>query len=230
MLMRFLQRLGVQLLDGAVQALQLPYLRAKALLDVPLPNRDEVERDAFLKEKFDHMNEHFLGRLNVIRPDMDNSDKIKVIAVMHTPSLQTCLEGRNENDAVAVFCVVNWTRWDKEAWMSEQNTESMLNNQMRVFFTFADITNSEYYKRIIVLLMSNILPYDAIRLIADEISNDYTTYFMAIWTAPDTRRDWIQFGLNTTRDNDLHMIPVMQSFFDARNKVIEEKLESRGSQ
>jgi len=233
MFMRFLRRLGDKAVDVLKQALQLPYLRVKAFLEDGPPNRDEVERDAFVKVKFDIMNKHLLGRLNVIRPDMDNSSKIKVVAVMPTPSLQTCLDGPYQNDAVAVFCVVNWRVWDKEAWMSDLNSEWMRNNQMKCFFTFANITNSEYYKRIIILLLSDLfktLPHDAMRLIADDVADDYTTYFMTIWTKPHTRRGWMQFGLNTTRDNELHMIPAMQSFFDAREEVIAEKLESPGSQ
>jgi hypothetical protein len=194
MLMRFLQRLVGQLVDALMQAFHMPYVRGP-------PNRDEVERDAFLKEKFDRMNEHFLRRLNVMRPEMDNSNKIKVIAVMPTPSLQTCLDGPHQNDAVVVFCVVNWTLWDKQAFMSEQNDQWMTRSKMRFFFTFAH-----------------------------DMAHDDTTYFMAIWTAPHTRRDWMQSGLNTTRDNVLPMVPVMESFWDARNKALEKELESRGSQ
>ena len=229
MLMRFLQRLGEKVVHAAVQALQVPYLRAKAFLDEPPPNRDDAERDTLLKAKFKRMNWHFLRRLNVIMPDTDNSDKIKVIAVMPTPSLETRLEGRDTSDACVVFCVVNFTRWDKEALLNEQNNEWMVNSGMGFLFTFAAITNNEYYKRMTTLMLSDIFtfwPREVMQLIADDISNDFTTYFMAVWTAPRTRRPWMLFGLNTPRDNCLSMLPAMQSFYDAREKAI----ETRGSQ
>ena len=230
MLMRFLQRLGEKVVHAAVQALQVPYLRAKAFLDEPPPNRDDAERDTLLKAKFKRMNWHFLRRLNVIMPDTDNSDKIKVIAVMPTPSLETRLEGRTASDACVVFCVVKLTRWDKEAFMNEQNNEWMTNSGMRFFFTFAAITNIEYYKHVALLKKSDLfnkLPLDAIKLIMDDYEYDFLTYFMAVWTAPRTRRPWMLFGLNTPRDNCLSMLPAMQSFYDARDEATET---ARGSQ
>ena len=83
------------------------------------------------------------------------------------------------------------------------------------------------------LLLSDLfkrLPRDAMQLIADDIANDFTTYFMAVWTAPGTRPPWMLSGLNTPRDNCLSMLPAMQSFYDAREKTVETELESRGSQ
>jgi hypothetical protein len=229
MLMRFLRQVGDKVVDVLKQALQLPYLRVKALL----PNRDDAERDAFLNAKFDRMNKHFLRRLNVIMPDMDNSDKLNVIAVMPTPSLETCLDGRNENDAVVVFCVMNMTSLDLQAFWHKQNHKWMTRHGMRFFFTFANITNSEYYKRITLLLLSDRfkkLPHDAMRLIADDYADDFSTYFMAVWTTPHTRKNWMWCGLNTTRDNGLPMVPAMQKFYDERERTIAEEFESPGSQ
>jgi hypothetical protein len=109
----------------------------------------------------------------------------------------------------------------------------MTRHGMRFFFTFANITNSEYYKRITLLLLSDRfkrLPHDAMRLIADDYADDFSTYFMAVWTTPHTRKNWMWCGLNTTRDNGLPMVPAMQKFYDERERTIAEEFESPGSQ
>jgi hypothetical protein len=176
------------------------------------------------------MDRRFLRRLNAITPNLDNANKIKVVAVMPTESLETRIEGRHKQDACVLFCVVNWSIHDKQHFLHAQNDQWFATNQIKALFTFAAITNRAYYDRFLVFQSSECfrrLPPELIKLIADDYADHYTTYFMAVWMGRGKRRRWMQVGLNTPSDNDMHMLEAMNKWYMISDDHVQKLLVAR---
>jgi hypothetical protein len=192
--------------------------------------RTTTERDSALRSRFNTVDRIFLRRLNVYMPNGDNANKIKVVAVMPTASLETRLEGGNKKDACVLFCVVDWSIHDKQQFLHAQNVQWFAKTQMKVFFTFAAITKRVYYDRFLVFHASECfrrLPPDLIRLIAEHYADYYTTYFMAVWMGRGKRRRWMQIGLNTPSDNDMDMFETMNKWYMLSDDHVQKLLAAR---
>ena len=192
--------------------------------------RTTAERDSALRSRFKNVDRVFLRRLNANMPNGDNANKITVVAVMPTASLETRLEGRNKQDACVLFCVVDWSIHDKQQFLHAQNVQWCAKKQMKVFFTFAAITNRAYYDHFLVFHASECfrrLPPDLIRLIADHYAEYYTTYFMAVWMGRGKRRPWMQFGLNIPSDNDMLMLEAMNKWYMLSDAHVQKLLAAR---
>ena len=189
-----------------------------------------AERDSALRSRFNTVDRIFLRRLNANMPNGDNANKITVVAVMPTASLETRLEGRNKQDACVLFCVVDWSIHDKQQFLHAQNVQWFAKKQMKVFFTFAAITNRVYYDHFLVFHASECfrrLPPELIKLIADHYADYYTTYFMAVWMGRGKRRRWMQFGLNMPSDNDMLMLEAMNEWYMLSDAHVQKLLAAR---
>jgi len=228
--LRFLLHFGSQAFNYCVDVFRPASLPMPASL--PVPASDPTERDGLLRSKFKKYKRRFVRALDAIIPDTDNSNKIDVIAIMPTASFDTRLGLRYESDASVIFCVNKVSADEEQEILNEKHDQMFVDVGVKMIFTFSAVTNSDYYERFLLLILSDCLklPFEVIRVImhADESAEDYfSTNFMAVWTAKHTRHEWMHCGLNTPSDNCLDMCPAMHRFHELTVEAVDER-ESEG--
>ncbi len=131
-----------------------------------------------------------------------------------------------------IFCVKKLSADEEQEILNKKHDQMFVDTGVQMIFTFSTVTNSDYYERFLLLILSNgfKLPFEVVRLImhADESAVDYfSTNFMAVWTVKHTRHEWMHFGLNTSSDNDLEMCAAMHRFQELSVEAVDER-ESEG--
>ena len=197
------------------------------------PAPETSARDKMLKSRFKRWQMRFVRRMNVMIPNTDNTNKIDVVAVMPTGSLDERRKGLDEKDSCVIFCVNNMSLQDKQAFFNANNDAWFAKVFITQTFYFHVITDPAFYKRFVVFMLSDCfkrLPRDILRLIANVYEDDYSTYFFAFWMAKDRRRAWMHDGINARNDNVLWLDNAMAEFDRMSDEAVEESRGVRASE
>jgi len=185
-----------------------------------------VKPDSWLMFQLPEIERRLLKLFKRLWPDRDDSNSIKVVAVMPTVSLQTRLEFGNTVDGAAVFCVDRIALYPRFELTNdnEEMKEKMRNVGIKQVFWTEGVTDPETYEerkhcflqtdfgaRFSGLVKHTVLHY---------MKKHHATKMISFWTR--ARPPGMPDGLNRMSDNPMCFKDTLRMFDELCDEVVTE--------